>query len=291
MEYQIITDPDYSYKRADPIPAPKTVDEFYKKEFYASNYGQFNDSSKEVQLEEKQFNESRYERIYEICASHMKKDNFSVFDVGFGFGQALIYFEQKNCRVSGLEPAPEGYQYLKDKGFQVYNAGIEDLGNITDERFDVVLLLNVLEHLREPVKTLKVIYDKLLNENGLVVIDIPNEYNAFQVAANEEYHLNKWWVCPPNHINYFSGSDLSRLLTELDYTVIHKESSFPMELFILLGEQYVGDAQKGKECHQKRVQFEALMKKHGKTKELYMFYQSLAEVDLGRQVLIFASKN
>ena len=81
------------------------------------------------------------------------------------------------------------------------------------------MLLNVLEHLRDPFATLKLIKSKLLAKNGLLVIEVPNDFNDFQQVANKEFDLDNWWVVSPNHINYFSPKTLFRLLDKCGYTV------------------------------------------------------------------------
>ncbi len=282
----MIVDPQYGFHRVDPIPSQEEVEKYYMDEFYSSNYKQFNDSSLDVQEEEQVFFREQYNHIWELCLNIKGQDKIkSVFDIGFGFAQALLYFEQLGLQVSGIEPSKAGVDYAEKKGLSVFHTGIENFGVVGDKRFDVVLLLNVLEHLREPEKTLREIKSKLLAKGGLLVIDVPNEYNDFQLVANEHYKLNNWWLCPPNHINYFSGSTLQNLLEGTGYNVEHKEASFPLELFLLFGEVYVGDAKLGKNCHNKRVEFERLMKKYGKSEKLLNFYKSLAELNLGRQVL------
>ena len=91
------------------------------------------------------------------------------------------------------------------------HGGIERLDLVKDKS-EVVLLLNVLEHLREPEQTLINIRDEVLTSNGMLVIDVPNDFNDFQLVADAEYDLNEWWVHPPNHINYFSHDSSKRLL-------------------------------------------------------------------------------
>ena len=61
-----------------------------------------------------------------------------------------------------------------------------------------------------------------------------------------------------------------------------------MELFLLLGENYVQDSQLGRECHQKRIKFETAMVEHGFGEKLSQLYSSLADLDLGRQIVVFA---
>ncbi len=287
-KYRIIADPDYGYLRADPIPSPEEVERYYREEFYSAK--RFNDSSLEVQKEEQEFFDSRWEAIYRRCAEFFGSQPFSLFDVGFGYAQALQYFRGKGVSVCGLDPAPQGVDHARRLGLDVYQAGIEDFGCVGERRFDVVTLLNVLEHLRQPPDTLRNIGDKLLKPGGLLVVEVPNEFNDFQTAANAEFGLGEWWVAPPAHLNYFSATSLTALLNRCGYRVVHGEASFPLEIFMLMGDVYVGDAALGKACHNKRVRFESLMRKHGKGEKLAKFYQALASLDLGRQTLLFATR-
>ena len=285
-KYKIVTDKEYGYLRADPIPTPEELEVYYREDFYSPK--PFNDSSLEVQSEGQEYYDTRWDGMYEKCKSLCKDDKFSVFDIGFGWAQALLYFEAKGVEVSGLEPSPEGVAYARSKGLDVYEAGIDDFSVTKEKRFDVVMMLNVLEHLSHPHETLKSIQKNLLNPGGIVVIEVPNEFSDFQTAAVAEHNLDEWWVCPPHHLNYFSSSSLKSLLEQCDYEVEHIQGSFPMELFLLMGDVYVGNQELGKKCHNKRVEFEKIMRKHNKTEKLMLFYQALAELDLGRTSLVFA---
>jgi hypothetical protein len=89
-------------------------------------------------------------------------------------------------------------------------------------------------------------------------------------------------------LNYFSTSSLKQLLEKCDYKVIHAQATFPMEMFLLMGDVYVGDTELGKQCHNKRAKFEYVLRKHGKSEKLVRFYEALAELDLGRQALVYA---
>lgn len=288
-KYKVIVNPVYAYRRAEPIPSQEEVERYYKEEFYSSEYKSFNDSSLKVQKEEQEFYDSRWEDICSVCTKYFGSiKDISVFDVGFGFAQALLYFRNKGMQVSGLEPSPEGVEFARSQGLTVFESGIEDFSCVGSQRYDVVTLINVLEHLRDPLATLKNIKTNLLKPGGMLIIDVPNEFNDFQTIANEEYGLNEWWFCPPNHINYFSCSSLKELLIQCDYEVFDYQASFPLELFLLMGDVYVGNAELGKACHQKRVKFEHLMRKYHKHDKLAKLYKALADLDLGRQVLIYA---
>jgi len=286
--FKVIQDARHNYLRVDPVPTHQEVEEFYKKEFYSSEYRNFNDSSLSVQSGEEDFFNARWEGMYLKCKEHFKHEALSLFDIGFGFAQALLYFKQRGFDVSGLEPVPEAVEFARSKGLEVYNTGIEDFDCVGEKRFDVVTLLNVLEHLRDPAQTLKSIKSKLLKPGGILIIDVPNEFNDFQTIANQEYNLNQWWVCPPNHINYFTATSVKQLLIDCGYSVLYSEASFPMEMFMLMGDVYVGNGELGKVCHNRRVKFENLMRKYGRKEKLSKFYEVLAELDLGRQIVVYA---
>ena len=66
------------------------------------------------------------------------------------------------------------------------------------------------------------------------------------------------------------------------------EASFPLEMFLLFNDCYVGDSAVGKQIHQKRVNFEMNLRKLGHEEKLHEFYRALAEINLGRQVAVYA---
>ena len=290
MKANIVVDSKYGFKRVDPIPTQAEVEKFYAKEFYDANAIYFNNSSLLVQQEQSDFFNSRWKAVYDQAASFFGEaiKNKTVFDIGFGFAQALIYLKNKGLSVSGLEPSIEGVEYAKSNGINAIHTGIENF-EVIEQKSDIVLLLNVLEHLREPEKTLVNIKDQLLNENGLLVIDVPNDFNDFQTVANAEFNLDEWWVFPPNHINYFSHESLQNLLKGCGYKIVNCTASFPLDIFLLFGDQYVGNPKLGRECHNKRVKFEELMVKHGKEEKLKEFYKALAELNLGRAISVYAT--
>tara|TARA_Y200000002_G_scaffold383101_1_gene403217 strand:- start:4680 stop:5558 length:879 start_codon:yes stop_codon:yes gene_type:complete len=290
MKAKIIEDSRFGFKRVEPIPSQKEVDKFYAQEFYDANAQYFNNSALLLQQEQSDFYNSRWKSIYEEIQSFFGDEikNKSVFDIGFGFAQALIYLKKRGLKVSGLEPSKEGVDYAKEKGIETIHGGVERL-DLVKNKSEVVMLLSVLEHLREPEQTLLNIKDKILTSNGMLIVDVPNDFNDFQIVANAEFDLDEWWVYPPNHINYFSHDSLQKLLNGCGFKIIHCTSSFPLDIFLLFGDKYIGNPELGRECHNKRVRFEQLMEKHGKAEKLKKFYNALSKLNLGRMISIYAT--
>lgn len=289
-DYRLEAHPKFEFLQIQPTPTQEEIASFYAQEFYSQEYPGFNNSALEVQLDDLEFHQAHFQDLCDSFSSLLERplDSMSVLDIGCGWGQALLHFQDQGMAAYGFDPAPEAVEYGERNGLQVVQAGMDNMNVFDGRRFDVVTLLNVLEHLADPVGILTEIKDKVLNPGGIIAIEVPNEFNAFQVAGKEAHDLKEWWVAPPAHLNYFTRTTLSELLTGIGYEVKITESSFPMEMFLVFGDNYVEDPAVGKACHKKRVAFEMNLRRQGKTEFLRSFYRSMADQNLGRQVLAFA---
>ncbi|GAB3493429.1 class I SAM-dependent methyltransferase [Curvibacter fontanus] len=284
--------PKFGFLQVKPTPTQEEITRFYAEEFYSSKYKAFNNSALEVQEADREFHDAHREDIATNIERLLGRplSGLSILDIGCGWGQTMKYLASKGARCSGFDPAPEAVSYVQSIGLECVRAGMERMDVFEGRRFDVVLLMNVLEHLSDPVKVVEDICGSVLEKGGMLVVEVPNEFNAFQMAAQELHCLSQWWVAPPAHLNYFSSSSLAALLRGSGFEVPHVEASFPMELFLLMGENYVSDRQLGRYCHERRMAFEMNMRKQGRGKALRSFYKALADVDLGRQVIAYALK-
>ena len=286
-EYQIRKN-KFGFYQVTPTPSPEEITKFYADEFYTGEYKNFNDSSLEVQINDKEFFEGRWNDIYNNFLEINKniKNGGTMLDIGCGWAQALLFFKKKGIDCYGFDPAIEAVEYGCKKGLNIKHAGLDGMNVFEGKKFDMVTMFNVLEHLADPVKSIKQIKE-ILEPDGILTIDVPNEFNDFQIAGRDAHGLNDWWIAPPNHLNYFSKDSLVNFLDNLGFSVKISESSFPLEMFLLFGENYVKDGKLGSLCHKKRVQFEENLRKYGKTETLKNFYRALANLNLGRQISVF----
>ncbi len=291
-KYKLVPHEKYEFYQIKPTPTPDEIARFYADEFYAAGYPKFNDSSLEVQMEDQEFHDSHRQDMCDTIETITGKlvAGMQVLDIGCGWGQALHYFRKAGMECYGFDPSPEAVEFGKKIGLNIVHAGLSTM-KVFPQKFDVVTLLNVLEHLADPVQVLSEIEREILKPGGVIIIDVPNEFNPFQVAGQKTHGLPEWWVAPPGHLNYFSAETLAKLLEGCGFKVHTLESSFPLEMFLLFGRNYVKDSALGKQSHKERVAFELNLRKNGKTKLLRDFYQSLAHLNLGRQVIAFAVKD
>ena len=273
----------------DPSPTYEEVDKFYREDFYADEYKYFNDSSLDVQNADLDYNR----KLWEI--DHNELNNFfggkfnKILDIGCGWCKYLEWCLLKGYDVTGLDPSPESSEYGKSLGLDVRTSNFEKLTDL-EKRFDLVVLKNVLEHVIEPLSFLTQINNNYMQSGSLLQIEVPNEFNPFQTAAQKLYDLDQWWVAPPAHLNYFSKASLQRLCEAAGLEFVSVKSSFPMEIFLLMGKQYVGDPEQGSECHNLRKTFEQNLIDLGRLDLLQELYHKFADMDIGRQITMVVRK-
>jgi len=290
--HKVVKHPEFGFFQVTPSPTPEEITRFYAEEFYSAKYKAFNNSSLEVQEADQEFHDAHREDIAVNITKILDRplNTLSILDIGCGWGQTLQYLAKKGARCSGFDPASEAVAYVQSQGLECVRAGMESMDVFQGRRFDVVLMMNVLEHLADPVRVVNEIISTVLAEGGVLIIEVPNDFNAFQMAAQQLHGLPEWWVAPPAHLNYFDADSLAALLKGAGLAMSHLEASFPMEIFMLMGENYVGNGTLGRLCHERRMAFETNLRKLGKGELLSAFYQSLAGLNLGRQVIAYAKK-
>lgn len=288
MNKELIVDPEYGYLRLKDIPTMKECLDYYAKIFYKKNKAKYNNAAKENQAQDSLFNRSTYNDIFSMLSAHMGEiTGKSIFDFGCGYGEFLFHAKEHGFDVMGAEVQPDAVSYVRERGIHVelLDQSMDVSSIAKGKKFDIVVMLGVLEHLRTPASVLKDIRTHLLTPNGYLVVRVPNEFNPLQTAANEIFSLNEWWIVPPAHINYFSKKSLSSLLDKCGFKCIESIGSFPLEIFLLMGMLYTTDQDLGKKCHNMRVEFEGNLRKAGKGELLRDIYKSLIKLDIGRELI------
>ena len=95
-----------------------------------------------------------------------------VLDVGCGFATASARIQQMGNEVTGIDSSPEIEATVAKRLSRVIRGDVltADLG---EERFDVIIFADVLEHLPWPVGVLKR-YLRWLAPGGSVIVSLPN---------------------------------------------------------------------------------------------------------------------
>ena len=127
-------------------------------------------------------------------------------DIGCSAGLLLKRFQEAyGCQPVGVEPGTAYRQYAQNMRLEVYPA-LDDIREKALERFDLVSMAHVLEHLPEPVAYLANLRKNLLAKDGALLIEVPNLYahDCFEIA----------------HLVSYSPHTLRELLRIAGYTVL-----------------------------------------------------------------------
>ena len=272
------------FKHIVPIPTPAELEHVYGHEYYATEKPLYI----QRHLEDREWLNLVYAERYELFERLLGPAQRTLLDVGSGPGMFLLHgVERGGWTVGGLEPSSQAAAHSRGAGLDVTQAFLDATTAAALGRFDVVHLNEVLEHVPDPRDLLRVI-DGLLNPGGLVALMVPNDYSPFQ-AALRAGGFDPWWVAPPHHVNYFDVPSIQRLLAER-FEVVSVETTFPIDLFLLMGDNYVGDDALGRACHAKRKAFELAIARAGMTPLKQELYRRLASLGIGRDVFIAARK-
>jgi 2-polyprenyl-3-methyl-5-hydroxy-6-metoxy-1,4-benzoquinol methylase len=96
----------------------------------------------------------------------------------------------KGWKTYGIEPSQESYKVAKRSGINVFCGTLEEFlakNPSQKSNFDVVTMLNVLEHVRNPIETLKQAKELLRKFTGVIVIMVPNDFSKLQMYADKKF--------------------------------------------------------------------------------------------------------
>ena len=135
-----------------------------------------------------------------------------VLDVGCGRGAYLAELRRHGWQVTGLEPSPTYSQVARDQfGLTVHTATVPGWC-AHGERFDLITLWHVLEHVDDPFATVSDLRG-LLAPGGLLVAEVPNIAGwAARRFGPDWYHLDL-----PRHLHHFTPTTLQRVFRRVGF--------------------------------------------------------------------------
>lgn len=273
------------FVHALPLPTPQSLTEAYRENYYTTEKPTFLTRSAEDQA----WAELAQKDRLAIFESLLENDRRRILDIGCGPGFFLQTAKSRGWTAKGIEPSRQAAAHAQSLGLDIVEGFFDAVTAPCLGRFDVVHLNNVLEHLPDPIGVLT-LARSLIAEGGLLCINVPNDFSPLQKAGAAAVDSGPWWVAPPHHLNYFSFDSAARLLQRLGFSVRYRTTSFPMEMFLMMGENYIGQDEKGRQCHNRRKAFDLAFEKAGLGEARRKFYHALAEAGMGREAVLIGQK-
>jgi SAM-dependent methyltransferase len=148
----------------------------------------------------------------------------SLLDAGCGEGETLAHLGGLlPPRVAAVDVSPEAAEHTADR-FPFAEVAVESIYDLpfADDSFDLVLCLEVLEHLRDS----RIAVAELARvASGTIVVSVPHE-PFFRVGSLVRGKYVRTLGNHPEHINHWNPRSLRRLL-EPDLEVVSLNRSFP----------------------------------------------------------------
>lgn len=270
-------------------PQKEELEKYYSEKYYQEAKGSY---EVEYDLAEQNYFINKIAQKYYVLGQHLGDPKSNKFlDVGCGEGWALQYFKEKGWGVLGLDFSSFGCEKFNPKCCECIITGnvYENLDKLikVGQKFDVVWVDNVLEHVTDPeflVSNIK----KIVSPSGILVIEVPNDFSIIQeYALKKGYVDNPFWVVTPDHLSYFNKEGLENLLHSFGWKSINILGDYPIDWGLLnINTNYIKDKAKGKACHKSRIEFENLLHTMS-TEKVIAFYKAMGDLGLGRLITGF----
>ncbi len=162
-------------------------------------------------------------QIDPILAQFAGREGLSILDVGCGYGTHLAAAAKAGWKCFGVEPSAHARKVAQERlGGAAYVVG--DVSELIPHEFDVVLMLDVVEHLPSPYPTLYQLFSiGAITAKTTAVISTPNAGSAAakrDPAAWDYRH-------PASHLVHYTGDALRLLLKRLHFTSVDVRGTVP----------------------------------------------------------------
>lgn len=200
----------------NPRPTKKEISKYYPTKNYWSENGD---------------SEKSHGYLYKFLLKYVSKGK--VLDVGAGTGVFLSGFKKRGWKIDGVELSLLAVSVARRKfKINLRKGDLLDL-KLPENKFDLVTLNHVLEHVYEPRQTLMKV-SKLLKKGGIVMISCPNIE-----AIGADLFKGKWYaIDAPRHLYQFSSLTIVRMLKESGFKIAKINCSFYWYNFYVIFESF-----------------------------------------------------
>ncbi|MBT8308543.1 MAG: class I SAM-dependent methyltransferase [Maribacter sp.] len=207
-------------------PQPQNLDKYYSNETYISHTDSRKTVIDKLYQSIKRFSLWKKVRLIRKFSPHGK----TLLDVGAGTGDFLLKAKNNKWGIEGVEPNFIAKRRAQIKGIELR----PDLKGLEGNKYDVITLWHVLEHL--PNLDEQIIHlVSLLTAKGTLVIAVPN-FNSYDAKK-----YGKFWAAydVPRHLWHFSKDSIEKIFSEHGMKVIKvKPMIFDSFYVSLLSEKY-----------------------------------------------------
>jgi 2-polyprenyl-3-methyl-5-hydroxy-6-metoxy-1,4-benzoquinol methylase len=195
-------------RACDLVYVNPTFDESHYREVYASQA--YQDIVRDLGINSHEYRVTRFgtERVGLMteCLQIPSGRTPRYLDVGCSTGFVVEAARARGWDAIGIDLNPSAIEYGKGRGLDLRTVALEDAG-FAPGSFDAVSLFDVLEHLFDPVRTVRACVE-LLAPDGILFLYVPNFDSASRLLMGKEAHF----IWPTHHLNYYTPSTIRDLM-------------------------------------------------------------------------------
>jgi len=144
----------------------------------------------------------------------LMRNGGSILDVGCGYGFLLSYLQKDKWKCYGVEPSNYASQIASANGIKIVAPYI-NLIKPSEYKFDIILLMDVIEHIIDSNDLIKILYN-LLKPRGYLIIETGNIN-----SLNSKICGSKWaYFGSYEHISFYNPQSISFLLKKNGFRII-----------------------------------------------------------------------
>lgn len=136
----------------------------------------------------------------------------SILEIGCGSGDHLTPAMERGWACFGVEPSEHARKTAQERHKEIFVA--ETIEEIPPHKFDLVLMLEVIEHLGDPYPIFYEMFAKgQISSDTVVAITTPNARSWAALADPAGWEFRH----PPSHLTFYSGQAFTTLLKRLRF--------------------------------------------------------------------------
>ena len=214
--FSVVECEDCGYRFTSPRPKEKFIGKYYQSKNYISH------NSTKKGLINKIYHIVRKYQFYNkslLIKRYSRTGGKKILDIGCGTGDFLSYMQNKKWEIDGIEKNEGARKIAIRKNNIKINSDLLSLKE--KNKYDVVTMWHVLEHVYYPQTYIKKIY-KILKKDGVIIIAVPN-CNSYDAKKYEEN-----WVAYdlPIHVSHFRKKDIHNIANKNNLKLKHVEPMF-----------------------------------------------------------------
>jgi len=152
-----------------------------------------------------------------------------VLDYGCGLAGYLCDFHDRGVAISGAEIAEYVVEACRKNGFDVHKVNDFSYIPFLDAEFDIVYLMQVFEHLRDPHGFMNELA-RILKNDGTLYLAVPNAASIWRKIFGDNW-VSGWFA--PFHLFHYNRDTLAKLAAQHGFDVVKSWSSTPESWFRL----------------------------------------------------------